>query len=46
MSNDGDALFPAIAVDPKAAIMATLASAVPALITAYGFYLLIPGFLN
>ena len=46
ISNDGDALFPAIAVDPKAAIMATLASAVPALITAYGFYLLIPGFLN
>lgn len=41
ISNDGDALFPAIALAPKAAIMATLYSAVPALILAYGWFFLI-----
>jgi hypothetical protein len=46
ISNDGDALFPAIALNPKAAIWATLYSAVPAVIVAYGFYLFAPGFLN
>jgi len=46
ISNDGDALFPAIALNPKAAIVATLYSAVPALIVAYAFYFLAPGFLN
>lgn len=46
ISNDGDALFPAIAVNPRAAALATLYSTVPALIVAYGFYLLAPGFLN
>jgi len=46
ISNDGDALFPAIAVDPRAAVLATLYSAVPALIVAYGFFFLAPGFLN
>jgi len=46
ISNDGDALFPAIALTPKAAIMATAYSAIPALIVAYGFMLLAPGFLN
>lgn len=46
ISNDGDALFPAIALNPRAAIVATLYSAVPALIIAYGFYWLAPGFLN
>lgn len=46
ISNDGDALFPAIALDPKAAALATLCSAVPATIVAYGFYLLAPGFMN
>lgn len=40
IANDGDALFPAIAVAPKAAIVATIYSAVPALIVAYGWYLL------
>ncbi|MGY9019789.1 MAG: putative manganese transporter [Alphaproteobacteria bacterium] len=40
ISNDGDALFPAIAMAPKAAIIATLYSAVPAFIVAYGYYLL------
>ena len=37
ISNDGDALFPAIALTPKAAIVATLYSAIPAIIFAYGF---------
>lgn len=46
ISNDGDALFPAIALAPRAAIMATLWSTVPALIVAYGFHFLAPGFLN
>jgi len=35
ISNDGDALFPAIALAPRAAILATLYSAVPALIVGY-----------
>ena len=38
ISNDGDALFPAIAMAPKAAIIATLYSAIPAIIVAYGYY--------
>ena len=38
ISNDGDALFPAIAMAPKAAIIATLYSAIPAVIVAYGYY--------
>ena len=38
ISNDGDALFPAIAMAPKAAVIATLYSAVPALIVAYSYY--------
>jgi hypothetical protein len=38
ISNDGDALFPAIAMAPKAAVIATLYSAIPALIAAYGWY--------
>ena len=46
ISNDGDALFPAIALNPRAAVIATLYSAIPALIVAYGFYMLAPGFLN
>jgi len=46
ISNDGDALFPAIALNPKAAMMATAYSAVPAVIVAYGFYFFAPGFLN
>ena len=35
ISNDGDALFPAIALHPKAAIIATLYSSIPALIVSY-----------
>lgn len=46
ISNDGDALFPAIALAPRAAIMATVFSTIPALIVAYALYLLAPGFLN
>lgn len=46
ISNDGDALFPAIALNPRAAILATAYSAVPALVVGYGFYLLAPGFMN
>ena len=38
ISNDGDALFPAIALAPKAAIVATLYSTLPALLLAYGWY--------
>ncbi|NCC21376.1 MAG: hypothetical protein EOM26_02820 [Alphaproteobacteria bacterium] len=37
ISNDGDALFPAIALAPKAAILATLYTAVPALLISYGW---------
>ena len=37
ISNDGDALFPAIAIAPKVAIVATLYSAVPAVIFAYSW---------
>lgn len=41
ISNDGDALFPAIALAPKAALFATIYSTVPALITGYAYYWLI-----
>ncbi|TCO72906.1 putative manganese transporter [Rhodovulum euryhalinum] len=46
ISNDGDALFPAIAINPRAALLATVYSAIPALLVAYGFYLFAPGFMN
>jgi len=46
ISNDGDALFPAIALNPKAAIWATIYSTVPALIAGYSFYFFAPGFMN
>lgn len=46
ISNDGDALFPAIALNPKAAVLATVYSALPALLVAYGFYFFAPGFMN
>ncbi|MCB9987822.1 MAG: arsenic efflux protein [Rhodospirillales bacterium] len=38
ISNDGDALFPAIALAPKTAVLATLYTAIPALILAYALY--------
>lgn len=40
ISNDGDALFPAIAVSPRVALVATLYTAVPAIVLGYGYYLL------
>ncbi|QQA43336.1 putative manganese transporter [Pelagovum pacificum] len=46
ISNDGDALFPAIALNPKAAFWATFYSAIPAVIVAYGFHVFAPGFMN
>jgi len=45
IANDGDALFPAIALNPKVAILATLYSAVPAVLVAYGFFFFLPDFL-
>ncbi|UPQ86996.1 putative manganese transporter [Vibrio sinaloensis] len=38
IANDGDALFPAIAFAPKAALVASLYSALPALLIGYGYY--------
>lgn len=46
ISNDGDALFPAIALNPKAAVVATVYSTVPALILGYGFYFFAPNAFN
>jgi len=40
ISNDGEALFPAIALTPRAAIIATLYTGIPALIVGYAFYFL------
>ncbi|MFT6255286.1 MAG: hypothetical protein ACJATV_001546 [Granulosicoccus sp.] len=40
ISNDGDALFPAIALAPKAAVRATFYSAIPALIVGYSAFML------
>lgn len=40
ISNDGDALFPALAAAPRAALIATAYTAVPALVVGYGFFLL------
>ena len=43
ISNDGDALFPAIAIAPKVALVATVYSAVPALIFGYGWMIFVEG---
>ena len=40
ISNDGDALFPAIALAPKATIIATIYSAIPAIIVSYSYMIL------
>ena len=37
ISNDGDALFPALVMAPKAALLATAYSTIPALMVAYGY---------
>ncbi len=41
IANDGDALFPALALAPRAAILATLYSAIPAFIIGYGWMFLV-----
>ena len=41
ISNDGEALFPAIAIAPRVAIFATLYSAVPALLISYSWLFLV-----
>ena len=38
ISNDGDALFPALAIAPRVALIATLYSGIPALIVSYGWF--------
>ena len=38
ISNDGDALFPAIALHPKAALIATVYSGVPAIMVSYSYF--------
>lgn len=43
ISNDGDALFPAIAIAPKVAIVATLYSAIPALLLGYSYMIFVEG---
>lgn len=40
ISNDGDALFPAIALAPRTALLATVYTAIPAILLAYGWYFL------
>ncbi|MEJ2630453.1 MAG: putative manganese transporter [Acidihalobacter sp.] len=40
ISNDGDALFPALAIAPRAALMATMYTAIPALALSYTLYAL------
>ena len=37
ISNDGDALFPALAIAPKASVIATLYTSLPAVIVGYGW---------
>ncbi|MCP4070158.1 MAG: hypothetical protein GY742_00270 [Hyphomicrobiales bacterium] len=43
IANDGDALFPALALAPRAAILATVYSAIPAVVIGYGWMFLIGG---
>ena len=38
ISNDGDALFPAIALHPRAAVKATIYSGIPAILVGYGYF--------
>ncbi len=40
ISNDGDALFPVLAIAPKVGLIATLYSALPAIIVSYGYLLI------
>jgi hypothetical protein len=43
ISNDGDALFPAIAIAPKVAIVATAYSAIPAILIGYSWMVFVEG---
>ncbi len=38
VSNDGDALFPALAIAPRAALLATLYTMIPALLAGYAYF--------
>ena len=38
ISNDGDALFPALAIAPRVALIATLYSGIPALLVSYAWF--------
>ncbi len=40
ISNDGDALFPALALAPRAAIVATVYTTIPAFVVAFGYALI------
>lgn len=42
ISNDGDALFPALALAPRAALAATVVTALPALVVGYGLHMALP----
>ncbi len=46
ISNDGDALFPALAIAPRDALVATIITAIPALLVGYGFFFFAPLFMN
>ncbi len=41
IANDGDALFPAIAMAPRAALVASIYSAIPAFIVGYSYFLFV-----
>lgn len=42
ISNDGDALFPALALAPRAALAASIVTALPALAVGYGLHMALP----
>lgn len=42
ISNDGDALFPALALAPRAALAASVVTAIPALIVGYALHMALP----
>ena len=46
ISNDGDALFPAVAIAPKASLIATLYTAVPAIMVGYGWMFFVEPFVS
>ena len=42
ISNDGDALFPALALAPRAALAASIVTALPALLVGYALHMALP----